>query len=108
VPYLNGVLASRLPDVFGKPITGGPSIGDEGEAAIFFRLDAGERTSDRNGTSYEPGAIVIGPLSPPWPDAAELRKVLDESLVEAGEVEVGQRELARSLVHHLRRAGDAS
>jgi hypothetical protein len=108
VPYLDGVLESRLPDVFGRSVTRGPAVGNEENGAMWFRLDPGERHGRGGGATYEEGSIVIGPVSQPWPDAAQLRKVLEEAFVEAGEVEAEQRGLAEQLVRHLRAAREQS
>jgi hypothetical protein len=101
IPYLNGVLASKLATVFSED-NPEEAPGGEGRPAVQFRLDAGELVREPNRAAYTPGMIVVGPVSEPWPDAEALRSALEEAFVEAGEVEVQQRTRARALVRHLR------
>jgi hypothetical protein len=101
IPYLNSVLESRLPDVFGADDAEQAPAG-EGRAEVHFRLDPGHLVRNQTSTEYSRGMIVIGPVSKPWPDAKVLRSALEDAFVEAGEVEVEQRTLARDLVRHLR------
>ena len=93
LPFLDGVLASRLADVFG-------------ESEVSFRLEAGELKRPERETSYEPGRIIITGIREPWPDGDALRTALDEAFVQAGEVEVEQHRRARELVRHLHMTGD--
>jgi hypothetical protein len=89
VPYLGGVLESRLSEFFNND-------------SVSFSLSPGELARTTTSTSYEPGNIVINGMTKPWPDAAALRATLDAAFLEAGEIEERQRQLADDLFQHLR------
>jgi len=93
VAYLTGVLESRLPDVFATD-------------GLTVSLEPGELTRGPSGADYQPGRILIEGVTQPWPDARALREALEAAFVEAGEVEVRQRELGKDLLKHLRSARD--
>jgi hypothetical protein len=93
VPFLEGVLVSRLDDFFGEEV-------------VSFRLEAGELERSNTGRRYEPGRIIITGVREPWPDGEKFRKTLDDAFVEAGEVESEQVRRAQDLVRHLRTTGD--
>jgi hypothetical protein len=93
VPYLSSVLEARLGEFFG-------------DEDVQFRLDPGELTRSERGSSYEQGHLVITGVTEPWPDGAELRKLLEEAVATAGEIEADQMRKARELTRHLRETGD--
>jgi hypothetical protein len=82
VPYLVPIISTRVNELDDK---------------ISVSLNPGRLTEGRNGTSYEPGSIVLADLAKPWPDAATLRGALEAAFVEAGEIEQEQRAQAREL-----------
>jgi hypothetical protein len=91
-PYLDSVLSTQLPELLGDNIQ--------------FRLDYGKLSRSPTETRYEPGRITITGIRRPWPDASELRRVLEDALEEAGRIEVKQMKLADDLTAHLRAADD--
>ncbi|MGC2375383.1 MAG: hypothetical protein WA484_16070 [Solirubrobacteraceae bacterium] len=93
VPYLEAILKSRVAEING---------------GIAVSLNPGRFFDTSNRTGYEPGTIVLADVAEPWPDAAGLRASLDAAFVEAGEIEVEQRRLARDLEKHLRSAPPAA
>jgi hypothetical protein len=89
VPYLGPIISARVTDLDDK---------------VSISLNPGCLTESGDGTSYEPGSIVLAELAKPWPDAATLRVALEAAFVEAGEIEQEQRAQARELEKHLRSA----
>jgi hypothetical protein len=93
MPFLNGVLALRLEDVFG-------------EDQVSFGLEAGELERWSRGSSYEAGRIIIVGISEPWPNGEMLRAALDEAFEQPGAVDAEQLSRADELVEHLLTTGD--
>ena len=89
IPYLTGVLKSRLAELF--------------DESVELTLRPGERNETRLSVDFQPGEIVMSGVSKPWPDPVALRKALEGAFEEAGEIEIQQMQLAQELIEHLRK-----